>query len=95
MSSGGESIIIPPALASFQRKLAAMTPDERIAFTTEQTNAQRREERKSRMLHTHLAGYSGAKPLGPGHHRRAASVQKGAGAASRSGAAGGTSSTKR
>lgn len=78
----------PNSPAPFQRKLAAMTPEERIAFATEQTNAQRREERKSRMLHTHLAGYSGAKPLGPGH-RRASSVLKGTSAAGRGGAGGG------
>ena len=58
-----------------QRKLAAMTPDEKVTYFAEQNNLLRREERKNRMLHSHLAGYSGAKPL-PGLSRRGSSVTK-------------------
>ena len=79
-----------PTLAFFlQRKLAAMTPEERLAFATEQTNAQRREERKSRMLHTHLAGYSGAKPLSLASGRKSLAAKTSA----TKGAAGGASAS--
>lgn len=73
-----------------QRKLAAMTPEERLAFATEQTNAQRREERKSRMLHTHLAGYSGAKPLSLASGRKSIAAKT---SATRGATAGGASAS--
>jgi hypothetical protein len=49
-------------LFCLQRRLAAMTPQERAAHDAERVGAQRREERKSRLLQSHLAGYAGFRP---------------------------------